>query len=461
MLILQLSANKKRIIKHGQVILPPGLIKDYRVQDLNSLSKVLSSSWSKLHIKEKTVGVVIPEFSTFTKYFKIPSLPISEIDEAVRWQAQEYLPGALENMILDWKITKKNASGVEVLVVAIDKEILSEYIAVVEKAGLFPMKVETPSVCLLRYLKKEAGGTLMMYKNFGEIILVLSEGEKIVGTSIQHTDSFDGALRLASKMLNHYSDTKVDRVVIGGEGMEENSEKAASVLKRRVIKIDPGIGGISFEEVQKSLIPLSLQYEDAEQPADPTTLNLLPSLLVDKYITERLKIQAWSLTLTITLFVWISFFVTLGFYLFMTQSISDLKAKNLEEDRSLQGAVNPLEKIELINEVSQDVLKIKKITVLPQILLNDIYHSKPPGITIQKYNLDLDKGQVRLQGIAADRITLIQFKDNLEKLDDVDAVEIPISSFEAEINLDFNLTYLYLPISSSVKEKSVRTIPQI
>lgn len=459
-LILRLSANKKKIVKHGQVILPAGLIKDYRIQDIHSLSKVLSSSWSKLHIKEKIVGVVIPEFSTFTKYFKIPNLPISEVDEAVRWQAQEYLPGAQESMILDWKITKKSASGIEVLVVAVDKEILSEYIEVIEKAGLFPMKVETPSICLLRYLKKEGGGVLLIYKNFGEIILVLSEGEKIVGTSIQHTDSFDEALRAGSKMLNHYSDTTVEKVVLAGEDIEKNSEKTATVLKRKVIKIDPGLDNVSYEEVQKSLIPLSLQYEDAEQPADPTTLNLLPASLVDKYKFERLKIQTWSLTLTITLFVWISFFVTLASYLFMTQSINDLKAKNSEKENSITSTMNPLEQIESINKISQNVLNIKKITVLPQVLLNGIYLSKPSGLVIQNYDLDLDKGVIRIQGYAVNRITLIQFKENLEKLNDVEGVDIPISSFEEETNLEFNLTFLYKPISSTITEKTQRVSPK-
>ncbi len=458
-LLLQLSSNKKRIVKHGQVILPAGLIKNCRIQDQSSLSKVISAAWQKLHIKEKIVGIVIPEFSTFTKYFKIPSLPLSEVDEAVRWQAQEYLPGGSENMVLDWKITKKDESGVEVMTVAVDKKNLTEYIEVVEKAGLFPMKVETPSICLLRYSKKEEGGILTIYKNFGETILVISEGEKIVGTSIQHTENLEEILRSSSKMLNHYSDIEVGKILIGGDGAEQNVEKIFSSLKKEVQIINPKLGGMNVNEVQKNLIPLSLQYEDAEQPSDPTTLNLLPATLVDKYKHERLKNQMWGLTLTITLFVWISFFVTLGSYLFMTQSINDLKNSGQEKRKTLTGIVNPIEEIEAINSISSKVLKIKKATVLPQTILNNVFSAIPAEVSITNYELDLDKGQVRLEGKADKRMTLIQFKSNLEEITDLGEVEIPISSFEKETDLDFSLTFLYLPISSSVREKTIKQVP--
>lgn len=458
-LILRLSANKNKVIKNGQVILPEGLIKDYRIQNSDSLSKVISSAWSKLRIKEKVVGIVIPEFSTFSKCFKLPKLSVSEIDEAVRWQAQEYLPEGLENMILDWKITNKDSTGVEVLTVAVEKEVLSEYIEVIEKAGLFPMKVETPSICLLRYIDKEKRGTMIIYRNFGETILVVSDDGKIIGTSIQHTDNLDIVLRMASKMLDHYSDVKVEEILIGGEGIKQDFEKISAFLKRKVRMIDPKLDGIGSEEIQKNLIPISLQFEEAEQPADPTTLNLLPASLVDKYKFERIKIQVWSLTLTITLFVWLSFLVTLGSYLIMSQNINDLKAEYKNVDKLEFGSVSPLDEIESINKISQNIIKIKNITVLPQVILNEVYSSKPLGITIMKYDLDLDKGEVRLQGVSVDRKTLIKFKENLEKLSSVDKVEIPISSFEAETNLDFSLAYLYLPIKNTIKEKQIKINP--
>jgi hypothetical protein len=434
------------------------LIKENRIQDVGGLAKVISSAWQKLHIKEKAVGITLPEFSTFTKYFKLPALSISDLDEAVRWQAQEYLPTAAENMILDWKITKREKTGHEVMVVAVEKEVLTEYVATVEEAGLFPLMVETPSICLLRFSKKEDGGVLMIYKNFGEFILVLSEGEKIVGTSTQQTSDFDEVLKVASKMINHYSDIKVTKVLVGGEGSGDYKEVIKSSLKIEVSQVDPDLDGISKEDIEKNLIPLSLQYENPDEPSSPTTLNLLPSTLVAKYKFESLKVQVWSLTLTITLFVWISFLVTLGSYFFMVQSINELKeSKDLAV--SQENTEKYLKDINSINSISQKILEIKKITVAPQEILNYIYTSAPPGVVIDEYDLDLDKGEIRVLGTSVDRGILIQFKENLESKEEIDSVEIPISSFESETNLDFSLSFLYLPISSTVKEKVRKVNP--
>jgi hypothetical protein len=91
--------------------------------------------------------------------------------------------------------------------------------------------------------------------------------------------------------------------------------------------------------------------------------------------------------------------------------------------------------------------------------LNKIDTSKPQGVVLQKYDLDLDRGEIRLQGFALDRLTLIQFKENLDEVTDFEKVEIPISSFEAETNLEFSLSFYYTPISSTVKEKPIKINP--
>ena len=91
--------------------------------------------------------------------------------------------------------------------------------------------------------------------------------------------------------------------------------------------------------------------------------------------------------------------------------------------------------------------------------MNYIYTSAPPGVVIDEYDLDLDKGEIRVLGTSVDRGTLIQFKENLESKEEIDSVEIPISSFESETNLDFSLSFLYLPISSTVKEKARKVSP--
>src|SRR4030042_6584890 len=104
LLIVKLNSSKKKVELFATIDLPPGVIQNHEVKDEKALSDVLKRVWQKLKIRERSVGIVIPEFSTFTKAMNLPRLDIGEIDEAVKWQADEYIPIEPKDMILDWKI---------------------------------------------------------------------------------------------------------------------------------------------------------------------------------------------------------------------------------------------------------------------------------------------------------------------------------------------------------------------
>ena len=170
------------------------------------------------------------------------------------------------------------------------------------------------------------------------------------------------------------------------------------------------------------------------------SLNVLPLNLVEKYKTARLKLQIWSLTLTVTLFIWMSFLSTLGGYLYLSQQIKTVKQENLEKLDITKKRESLVSEIKRINTLAESVVKIKDVSLIPQTLLNDIWAAKPEGITLEKYKLDLDKGLIELKGRSQDRSTLIGFKNNLEAAPTFDLVDVPISSFEEEKDIEFKLT---------------------
>lgn len=453
LIILQLFSNKRKVKRHASVDLPKGLIRNFRVTNPDALAQILNGIWSKFHIKDKAVGIILPEFSTFTKIVKIPRLGAQELDEAVRWQAQEYLPD-LSNTVLDWKIVDRLNENIEILLVAVDADILTEYLQAVEGAGLFPLVVEIPSTCLARLSSEKEKPVLTLYKNFSETLLVVSEKEKIIGTSVLRDGSTDEVIKTAEKMLSHFKDAKVQKVLVsGGEVTKELIQGVTHALKIEAELLSPKVEGLDPNQAQDYLIPLSMQFVEPQVPKDPTSLNLMPARLVEKYRHEALKLQVWGLTLTVTLFVWISFLVVMGAYLLMGQNINQLKSKNAGMTQVSQRREATVKDVQAINSVSDKVVKIKKVTVPVQKVLNDIERAKGAGVRIESYELDFDTGQVLVSGIAASRTSLVEFKQNLESNPDIASVNIPISSFEKEVNLEFNLSFAYLPAGVSETKK--------
>jgi Tfp pilus assembly PilM family ATPase len=220
-LAVQLSANKKRVIKKGEIDLPEGVIVNYKIADPKECAAHLKKIWSKFGFKEKTVGLVIPEFSTFTKLLGLPKLSVLELDEAIRWQVQEFLPGALEEMITDWQIVDRRKDGFDVLLVAVPKEVMEGYLTVCEIVGLFPQAIEIPSLALLRATNDSVEkGRLIVYRDFAETTIVLAAGNKIYASMVIHSTDDAEITNRSLKAIERFDQVKVEQLYLGGRDLE-------------------------------------------------------------------------------------------------------------------------------------------------------------------------------------------------------------------------------------------------
>lgn len=440
--VVLVTANKKKVKKYVEVELPQGLINNYAVTDKQSLSKIIKGLWKKFGIREKSVGIILPEFSTLVKSINIPRLKIPEVDEAVRWQAQEFLPTNLNDTVLDWKIVKRNSDSLEVSVVSVDKEILIGFVESAVMAGLFPLVVETPSISLVRLCAKDEKGILIVYKDLNETLLILVDEGKVIASSVGR-DSETELTKTALRMISHYKEIAVKKIYICGSGVSETLIQKLNSLKLEINNLKVSIGGLNESLIQKFLIPISMEMAEPTEPSDPESINLLPSNLVRKYKRENLKVKVWSLTLTITLFVWICFFATLTSYFFISGQISGFNSSDVSGDSGLQKRKTAIQEVKDINAVASKVLQIKSITLSPETALNSVNSAKPSGVVINSYKFDLEKHEFLISGTSDSRSHLIEFKDNLEKNQMITGVTIPISNFEKEVNLDFNVTLYY------------------
>lgn len=444
--ILKLDSAKKRVKKFLSIDLPDGLIHNMRIQDEAALAKILKDGWEKLSLREKSIGIVVPELSTFTKILSLPKLPREELDEAVSWQVFEFLPSKPRDFVLDWKIIKEEENDYQVLIVAIIKEILQGYVRAASLAGLFPLVVETPSISLVRISDGEDKGRLILYETLGEAILIVAQGEKIIGSSVTRIDDDVEVAKVITGMLKYYQGVEVERVAIGGPQISQEMVKRLQTdLGKTVAWIKPTVTGLNAVQFQEYMIPISLQLKDPAEPADEMTINLLPSDLVKKYEKKKLKDQIRSLNLLATLLIWICSFTLLGVYLFFGQQIASHKNVDISEKISPEKA-EVIERIEGINQASNKVLAITKVSKPPQLIFNAISEAKPEGVSILKYKIDLDTGYIDVIGISSTRQALIDFKQSLEEFKDFSLVQIPITSFEKETDLDYNLRFKYLPV---------------
>ncbi|MGD8744463.1 MAG: pilus assembly protein PilM [Candidatus Woesebacteria bacterium] len=443
--IVKLSSSKKKVEHFATLDLPEGLIVNHVVQDTRVLATFLKNIWKKLKMKEKSVGIVVPEFSTFIKNLTFPKLEGKELDEAVRWQIQEFLPQKRKQVSMDWRISKRGEDNYKVLVIAIEKSILNGYVEAADLAGLFPMVVETPSLSLVKLAGSDDEGKLMVYDHFDETVLTIVEGERILGSSVVPSERKDEIISTASIIIDHYRQTQVNKILVGGVGIDSSLlNNLKDTFNLPMTKLDVKLVGMKDEDIQTYLVPISLQLQKPERPESEETVNLLPRKVVKKYEEKRFKLQLWSIMMILTFIVALSFLISLGTYIFLTQQINDMKTQNLAKQTAIEETQEARDKIKKINNAAAGVIRVSDSLILPQTAINTIYDAKPEGIQLTDQKYELEKGIIELKGVAATRTDLINFKRSLEEVEELAQVAIPISSFEVESNLDFEMSLIYL-----------------
>lgn len=131
--------------------LPPELIVDGAIIDSLRLSDSIKDMTKKAGIKAQDAVISISGHSSvIIKRISLPEMSEEELSESIKFEAEQYVPFDIEDVNLDFQIIgpKEEPGQMDVVLVAVKKDIINEYIAVVKEAGLNPIIVDIDSFAL-------------------------------------------------------------------------------------------------------------------------------------------------------------------------------------------------------------------------------------------------------------------------------------------------------------------------
>lgn len=108
------------------------------IESVKSLSEEL-----KLSTREVNISVSGP--SVIVRFVSMPKMREDELKGAIRFEAEKYIPFAIDDCIIDYQVLKKNdkENKLDMLLVAVKKELILEKIAIIEECGLNASLVDT------------------------------------------------------------------------------------------------------------------------------------------------------------------------------------------------------------------------------------------------------------------------------------------------------------------------------
>jgi type IV pilus assembly protein PilM len=131
--------------------LPPELIVDGSIIDSLRLVDSLKELSRKAKIKAKDVAISIAGHSSvIIKRVALPDMSEEELSESIKFEAEQYIPFDIEDVNLDFQILgpKEEPGQMDVILVAVKKDIISEYLSVVKEAGFNCQTVDVNSFAL-------------------------------------------------------------------------------------------------------------------------------------------------------------------------------------------------------------------------------------------------------------------------------------------------------------------------
>jgi type IV pilus assembly protein PilM len=135
------------------------------------IGKAIKTIINDNKIKTKLVVAALPENEVTSRLVRLPPLKDSEIMDALRFEAETFIPYPLEEVSLDYEIIEKDEAGrLTVFVIAAKNELISNYIKLFKSLGLEMIAIESPAVAFRRVVRN-SGSQI-------ERLVVLNVGEK-------------------------------------------------------------------------------------------------------------------------------------------------------------------------------------------------------------------------------------------------------------------------------------------
>jgi type IV pilus assembly protein PilM len=147
---LQLSQNGAgvKLTALGIAALPPDAIVEGTIREPAVVTEAVQEAVSRAGVNTKDATIALSGRELIIKKILIPTVPAKELREAMQLEAEHHIPFAIDEVYLDYHVVGKPQETMDIILVAVKKSKVTEYVSVVEAAGLNPVVVDVDGFAL-------------------------------------------------------------------------------------------------------------------------------------------------------------------------------------------------------------------------------------------------------------------------------------------------------------------------
>src|SRR5262245_36800713 len=178
--------------------------------DSGAVIDAIQRLFSGQKIKSSDVATSVSGNAVIVKKISLPQMSNEELAESIHWEAEQYIPFDIQDVALDYEVVEGGGSGgnMDVLLVAVKKDKISDYSSAITQAGKTPSVVDVDVFALQNCYETNYGidpGRVVALLNVGASIMniiILRGHSSIFNRDIavggnQYTDAIQKELNLS------------------------------------------------------------------------------------------------------------------------------------------------------------------------------------------------------------------------------------------------------------------------
>ena len=137
--------------KFGMIDIVPGLIEEGNIRNPEAVADSIRQLFKIHKIKENNVAISVGGYSTIVKNISVPTMEEDQLQETIHFEAEQYIPFDINDVRIDFQIIGENETNpnqMYVLLVAAKKEMVNDYVNLVQLAGLTPCIIDVDAFAL-------------------------------------------------------------------------------------------------------------------------------------------------------------------------------------------------------------------------------------------------------------------------------------------------------------------------
>ena len=135
----------------GSIDIPPGTIEEGNIVEPARVADAIRQMYKKFGIKENNVAISIGGYSVIVKKITVQTMEEEQLQETINLEAEQYIPFDIADVNLDFQIlgeNEHNANQMNVLLVAAKKEMINDYVKLIQMAKLNPCVIDIDAFAL-------------------------------------------------------------------------------------------------------------------------------------------------------------------------------------------------------------------------------------------------------------------------------------------------------------------------